>query len=150
MNSSNGGSLNRSVGAMDEPSVAAWVERYVRAWETNDSAEIGELFAEHARYYPEPDGEPWRDRGGIVSGWLGRKDEPGTWSFRSQTLAVAGDLAFVRGWTHYAEPPQDFSNLWVIRFDVEGRCIEFTEWWMERDQQNAAANPGGTDERDGA
>jgi hypothetical protein len=145
MNSSNGGSLNRSGAAVDEPSVAAWVERYVRAWETNDPAEIGELFAEDARYYPEPDGEPWRGCAEIVSGWLGRKDEPGTWSFRNEILAVAGDLAFVRGWTHYDDPP-DFSNLWVIRFDSEGRCTEFMEWWMERDPSDA----GGTDERDGA
>jgi hypothetical protein len=39
---------------MDEPTVAAWVERYVRAWETNDPAAIGDLFAEHALYYPTP------------------------------------------------------------------------------------------------
>ena len=44
---------------MDESAVAAWIERYVRAWETNDPAAIGELFAEHARYYQGPDGEPW-------------------------------------------------------------------------------------------
>ena len=134
---------------MDEPTVAAWVERYVRAWETNDPATIGGLFTETARYYPRPDGDPWCDRAGIVANWLGRKDEPGTWSFRYQILAVAGDLAFVRGWTHYDDPP-DFSNLWVIRFDADGRCLEFTEWWMERDRGDAVTNPGGSDELGGA
>ena len=123
---------------MDEPSVAYWVERYVRAWETNDPAAIGDLFAENARYYPRPDEEPWRDRGGIVAGWLEQEDAPGTWSFRFQILAVTGDLAFVRGWTHYLDPPADYSNLWAIRFDSAGRCVEFTEWWMEsgRTQEN--------------
>jgi hypothetical protein len=135
---------------MDEPAVAAWIDGYVRAWETNDPAAIGELFADNARYYPRPDGEPWRDRGGIVSNWLERRDEPGTWAFRYQTLAVAGDLAFVRGWTHYNDPATEYSNLWVIRFDPAGRCVEFTEWWMEHDQGEAAANPGGSDERGGA
>ncbi len=124
---------------MNEPTVAAWVERYVRAWETNDPAAIGELFAEHALYYPAPDTEPWRDRDGIVAGWLERKDEPGTWGFRYQVLAAAADLAIVRGWTHYVEPPSEFSNLWVIRFDAAGRCIEFTEWWMEHGQQDATS-----------
>jgi ketosteroid isomerase-like protein len=133
---------------MDEPSVASWIERYVRAWETNDPAAIGELFAAQALYYPRPDGEPWRDRAEIVSNWLERKDEPGTWTFRYEILAVAGDLAFVRGWTHY-DDPTDYSNLWVIRFDPEGQCVEFTEWWMERDVQEAA-NPGGSDGRGGA
>ena len=134
---------------MDEPSVASWVERYQRAWESNDPAAIGELFADDARYYQGPDGEPWRGRAGIVTNWLEHKDEPGTWSFRYQILAVAGDLAFVRGWTHYDDPP-DFSNLWVIRFDGDGRCVEFTEWWMEREQGDTATNPGGSDERGGA
>ena len=125
---------------MDEPTVAAWVERYSRAWETNDPVAIGDLFAEHALYYPAPDTEPWRDRGGIIAGWLERKDEPGTWSFRYQVLGVVTDLAFVRGWTRYLEPPSAFSNLWFIRFDAARHCVEFTEWWMEHGQQAAATN----------
>ncbi len=124
---------------MDEATVAAWVERYVHVWETNDPSAIGDLFAEDALYYPTPDREPWRDRDGIVTGWLERKDEPGTWSFRYQVLAVAADVAFVRGWTHYVKPPSEFSNLWVIRFDAAGRCVEFTEWWMEHGLQDATS-----------
>ncbi|MCD6031490.1 MAG: hypothetical protein K0S78_3664 [Thermomicrobiales bacterium] len=49
---------------MDDATVAAWVERYVNAWETNDPTAIGDLFAEHARYHPAPDTEPWRERDG--------------------------------------------------------------------------------------
>lgn len=30
------------------------------------------------------------------------------------------------------EPSRAYSNLWVIKFDAESRCNEFTEWWMER------------------
>jgi hypothetical protein len=124
---------------LPEAAVTAWVDRYVRAWESNGPTAIGDLFAEQALYYPAPDTEPWRDRDGIVAGWLERKDEPGTWDFRYQLLAVTADLAFVRGWTHYVEPPTDFSNLWVIRFDAAGRCVEFTEWWMERSQQDTTS-----------
>ena len=54
----------------------------MRAWESNAPVGIGDLFAEHALYYPRPDTEPWRDRDGIVAGWLERKHEPGTWVFR--------------------------------------------------------------------
>ena len=112
-------------------SVAAWVERYVRAWESNDPAAIGDLFSNDARYAQRPDDVPWRDRDGIVAGWLENKDEPGDWTFRSEILATTGDLAFVRGWTHYTNPPADYNNLWILRFDPAGRCLEFTEWWME-------------------
>ena len=68
----------------------------------------------------------------IVAGWLERHDEPGTWSFRHEVLAVAGDLGFVRGWTRYAQPPTAYSNLWIVRLAADGRCSEFTEWWMEK------------------
>jgi uncharacterized protein (TIGR02246 family) len=117
---------------MDASTVAAWVERYVRAWETNDPADIGALFAADALYYPSPDEEPWQGRDAIVAGWLERKDEPGTWTFRYEVLGTTDDLAFVRGWTDYADPSSDYSNLWVLRFDAAGQCVEFTEWWMER------------------
>ena len=118
---------------MDSMALEAWLEGYVRAWETNDPEDVGGLFTEDARYYTAPFREPWRGRDGIVAGWLERKDEPGTWSFRHEVLAIAGDLGFVRGWTTYLNPPTEYSNLWMIRLAPDGRCAEFTEWWMEHD-----------------
>jgi ketosteroid isomerase-like protein len=107
------------------------VEDYLRAWESNDRDAIGRLFTDDAAYYTEPFREPWRGRDAIVAGWLDAKDEPGTWSFRYELMAVADSLGFVRGWTSYANPPREYSNLWVVKLDAAGRCTEFTEWWME-------------------
>jgi len=118
---------------MDERDLRRWAVGYVLAWENNDAAAIGALFTEDARYFTAPFAEPWRGRAAIVAGWLGRKDEPGTWSFRSEILAAAGDLGFVRGWTRYVDPPTEYSNLWVVRLAADGRCAEFTEWWMAHD-----------------
>ena len=115
---------------MNEQSAAAWVGRYVAAWESNDPAAIGALFAENANYRQRPSDEPWQGRDAIVARWLEIKDQPGTWTFRFEVLAATNDLAFVRGWTHYTDPPTDYDNLWVLRFDGEGRCADFTEWWM--------------------
>lgn len=116
---------------MDRADVEAWVERYRLAWATNEPEDIAALFTEDAVYYTAPDREPWRGRDEIVRGWIGRKDEPGTWEFRHEVQAIAGDLAFVRGWTDYREPPTRYSNLWVIRLGEDGRASEFVEWWME-------------------
>lgn len=116
---------------MTTESVAAWVDRYVAAWESNDPAAIGGLFAADASYQRRPSDDPWQGRDAIVANWLDIKDEPGTWSFRSDVLAATHDLALVRGWTHYTTPPADYDNLWVLRFDAVGRCVDFTEWWME-------------------
>jgi len=109
--------------------LSAWIDGYVRAWNSNDPKDIGVLFAEEASYFPEPYGQPWRGRAQIVENWLERKDEPGEATFTWSPVAVTGDIAVIQGATVY--PDQVFSNLWVIRFDGEGRCVEFTEWWME-------------------
>jgi ketosteroid isomerase-like protein len=110
----------------------AWVERYLRAWASNDPDDIKALFTEDARYYTAPHREPWEGRPAIVDGWLDRKDEPGTWSFRYEVLGTDGDLAFVRGWTtSLKDDPPDCTNLWVIRLSEDGRASEFIEWWMD-------------------
>jgi len=114
---------------MNMDDVEAWLERYVVAWGSNDPEDIAALFTEDAVYYTAPDRDPWSGREAIVREWLARKDEPGAWEFRYEPLAVAGDLAFVRGWTAY-RGESDYSNLWVIRLAPDGRSSEFTEWWM--------------------
>lgn len=118
---------------MDQRDGESWVNSYVRAWNTNDPQDIARLFTEDAKYYTAPHREPWSGRDAIIAGWLDRKDEPGTYEFRHEVLAVAGNLGFVRGWTTYKNPPKNYSNLWVIRFAPDGRCAEFTEWWMENE-----------------
>ena len=117
---------------MDQTMVKAWVEGYLQAWNSNDVEDIGRLFSEDAAYYTSPFQEPWRGREAIIQGWLGRKDEPGTFRFRYQVLATGDDLGVVRGWTQYLNPEREYSNIWVIRFDEQGRSTEFTEWWMKR------------------
>ena len=116
---------------MDREQLNDWVERYVGAWESNRPEDIGELFTEDAQYFTAPHRPPWSGREGIVEGWLGRKDEPGAWSFRWEIRAVCEDIGFVRGWTAYPQEEHDYSNLWEITLDQEGRCSEFVEWWME-------------------
>jgi uncharacterized protein (TIGR02246 family) len=50
--------------------VARWVDGYIRAWKTNDPADIGRLFTEDARYFTAPYRQPWTGRDAIVAGWL--------------------------------------------------------------------------------
>src|SRR6266496_4778605 len=113
---------------VDENEVTRWVDAYVRAWESNDASDIGALFTDDASYYTAPFRKPWTGRKGIVEGWLKRKDEPGDWKFRFEVMAIADGLGVVRGWTAYSDVR--YSNLWIIRLADDGRCQEFTEWWM--------------------
>lgn len=114
---------------VDEQRVRAWVEGYRRAWESNDKDEIGGLFAADATYYPRPYEQPWKGREEIVSGWLRNRDGPGDTTFEWQPVSIGADVAVIRGTTAYRSGT--FSNLWVIRFDPDGRATEFTEWWMK-------------------
>ena len=125
---------------MDIKTVEAWVEGYRKAWDSNDPKDTGALFAGNAAYYTGPFNEPWRGRQAIVEEWLKRKDEPGSYTFRYEVLAVTGDVGVVRGWTTYLESHREYSNIWVIHLDGQGRCTEFAEWWMKR-KEAQPANP---------
>jgi len=115
---------------MNETDLQRWVEAYMKAWGSNDPSDIGALFTEDAFYYTSPYREPWAGRKAIVEGWLGRKDDQGSWTFRFEVMNIgAGSTGFVRGWTAYADAT--YSNLWIIRLADDGRCEEFTEWWMK-------------------
>jgi ketosteroid isomerase-like protein len=123
---------------IDRATVRSWLAGYVRAWTTNDPADIEALFTPDAVYRPTPHSDGWHGHRAIVAGWIGRKDDPGTWSFEHTILAVDGDVAVVEGRTAYKAPPLDYSNLWVLRFAPDGRCREYVEWWVDRN----APDPG--------
>jgi uncharacterized protein (TIGR02246 family) len=114
----------------DLEAVTGWVGGYVRAWNSNDPAEIGALFAEDAAYYTAPFRDPWRGRDTIVAEWLAIRDRPGETEFTWFPVTVGPDLSIVQGTTVY--PETTYSNLWLIRLDQVGQCREFTEWWMEQ------------------
>jgi ketosteroid isomerase-like protein len=110
--------------------VQAWLDAYVAAWRSYDADAIGALFSDAAEYRYHPYDEPLRGRQAIVDDWLRDRDEPGSWEAAYSPLLVDGDRAVATGETRYTEG-RTFSNLFVIAFDGDGRCREFTEWYME-------------------
>lgn len=110
---------------------ANWIDGYLRAWRSNDPAEIGALFTDDAAYLTAPDAEPRRGRDAIVAGWIEDADASGSWSFDWHVVHEASDVVFVQGRTDYPAE-RDYLNLWVIRFAPDGRAREFTEWYMPR------------------
>ncbi len=107
-----------------------WVDAYVAAWQSNEEADIRSLFASGAAYRTSPFAEAWEGLDDIVHGWLARQDIGSDWAFRYEVLAETADTGVVRGWTTYFHPERNYSNLWVITFDGQGRATGFTEWWM--------------------
>jgi hypothetical protein len=126
---------------MDRPKLQAWLDRYVAAWRSSERSAIEALFAHDARYWYGPFGEPVEGRTAIADSWLEEPDEPGSWEAVYTVLAIDGDVHVASGESRYrsADDPDVFdrvhSNVFVCRFDGDGRCTEFREWFMERPEQ---------------
>jgi hypothetical protein len=116
---------------MTADDVQRWLDAYVDAWRSYDEAAIGELFSEDVSYRYKPFEDPLRGRDAVVASWLDDQDEPGSWEASYAPLLVQDDAAVITGESRYASG-RDFSNLWVLRFDGEGRCRDFVEWYMEQ------------------
>lgn len=117
----------------DRSAIKDWMEGYIQAWNSNDREDIGRLFSDEAQYFTGPFQEPWRGREGVIEGWLERKDEPGSFEFKYEILAVENQTGVVRGLTHYStDPARTYSNIWLICLNDRGECTEFTEWWMKK------------------
>jgi ketosteroid isomerase-like protein len=126
---------------MDKAEVDRWLEAYVRAWKSYDQDEIAALFAEDVSYRYHPYDPPVEGRDAVVESWLGEgdhegassRDEPGTYDATYTAVAVDGDVAVATGTSTYTgDPPRVFHNCFVMRFDADGRCREFTEWYVQR------------------
>lgn len=110
-----------------------WMDQYVVAWSTNDPDDIAALFTEEAVYDPQTDDGEWHGVEEIVEGWRAIDDVEDNWEFEWLPLVETDDLAVITGKTRYFEPPISYRNLFVIRFDPEGRCYDFTEWYIAED-----------------
>jgi ketosteroid isomerase-like protein len=130
---------------MDTAAVAAWLDAYVAAWKSYDREAIGALFSDDVKYRYHPHDEPVVGRQAVVESWLGEgehegaseRDQEGTYDASYAPVAVDGDLAVATGSSTYTRGlggPIDeiYDNCFVMRFDDDGRCREFTEWFVKR------------------
>jgi hypothetical protein len=122
---------------MDGAGFQRWLNDYVNAWRTYEVAAIGDLFSDDVEYRYHPWDEPVRGRAAVVEDWLEDRDEPDSWSAEYRPWLVAGDDAVAVGVSRYLGPDQEtvereYHNVFLCRFDAEGRCREFTELFLKR------------------
>jgi ketosteroid isomerase-like protein len=129
--------------ALDREQVQSWLDAYLAAWKSYDREQIAALYRDDASCRYHPYDEPIIGRDAIVESWFGAgesapsRDREGTYDGAYITAAIEGDLAVVTGTSVYSREPggpieETFDNCWLIRFDDEGRCQEFTEWYVKR------------------
>jgi len=134
---------------MDHGAAQDWLDRYVAAWMSYDPDAIGALFSEDVvyRYHPYDEGTVGRDA--VVASWRGdsddgaagadgasSRDEPGTYDAAYAPVAVDGEVVVATGISHYRDEPgglvtKVFHNCFVMRFDDDGRCRDFVEYYTK-------------------
>jgi ketosteroid isomerase-like protein len=128
---------------MDQKTARDWLDRYVEAWMSYDPGDIAGLFSENITYRYHPYDEPIAGRDAVVASWLGQsasddastRDAPGTYEAEYSPVAVDGDTVVATGTSRYREVPdgpvvRTYENCFIMRFDGEGRCREFTEYYI--------------------
>lgn len=122
---------------MDRAQVQSWLDRYVQAWRANQPEPISALFSEDAVYRFHPyggDAEALTGREAIVAGWLENPDDPADWEAGYEVYAVDGDRAVATGFSRYLaqgdKPERTYHNVFLLRFAPDGRCAEYTEYYM--------------------
>ena len=129
--------------AVDKAGFQGWLDRYVEAWKTYDDQKIGDLFSADAEYRYHPQDDPLRGRDAIVQNWLENKDEPGTYDAKYEATASDGDVHVATGWSRYFDADgamrDEYCNVYICKFDDDGRCSEFTEYWIQNREMRRRA-----------
>lgn len=128
---------------MNRSDLQAWLDRYVEAWRANERGPIEALFTDDVvyRWRPYTSHEAAHGIDAVVDAWLGEgRDEPGTWGARYEPYAVDGDRAVATGFSRYQatakDPERTYHNVFLMRFAPDGRCAEFTEYYMLEEPPN--------------
>jgi hypothetical protein len=110
-----------------------WMDLYVAAWSSNEAEDIAALFSPEAVYDPQTADGELHGREEIVDWWQDIDDHPDNWDFEWVLLVETDDLAVVTATTRYFDPPASYRNLFVIKFDANDLCHDFTEWYIEEE-----------------
>ena len=121
---------------IDTTDIDRWLERYQKAWRSDDAGQIGALFTDRVRYYTAPWREPMVGAGAVSDWWRAMGESRLAWSFEYRVVARDEDLHVVRAVTRYPEGtdgepgPIVFYNLWLVTLSGE-RAREFVEYFMQ-------------------
>jgi uncharacterized protein (TIGR02246 family) len=125
---------------MERDAVQAWLDRYVETWRANDPELVAALFTDDATYRYRPYGGEAHavvGREAIVAAWLEDDDPPDSWEAAYTVFAVDGDRAVATGTSRYFAsdkgPERTFHNAFLLRFAPDGRCADFTEYYMREE-----------------
>jgi len=128
---------------VERAAVERWIAGYEAAWRSPGTDMLAGLFAGDATYLHSPYAEPVVGLGRIGEMWEEDRQGPDeVFTMSTDIVALDGDVAVVRALVRYGDPVrQEYTDLWIVRFDATGRCARFEEWpywpkrpWSARDE----------------
>ena len=121
---------------VDRAWVRRWVDGFEAAWRTHGTEELAAIFSRDAIYLHSPYADAVEGLPKIRTMWEEDRNGPEErFTLSTEIVAVEEGTAVVRALVRYGEPMrQEYTDLWVLRFDDEGRCSRFEEWpyWSGR------------------
>jgi hypothetical protein len=124
-----------AVAKLDRGQLAEWIAAYERAWRSEGTDAVNELFSKEASYSTGPFEKPHLGLDAIKEMWEAeRASHKEIFTMHSEIVAVEADTGVVRVAVHYEDPhQQEYRDLWIVRLDEAGRCVHFEEWtfWPE-------------------
>jgi uncharacterized protein (TIGR02246 family) len=115
---------------LDRGTFRAWLDDYVRAWETADAAAAARLFAPDATYRETPFSDPFDGREAIRDYWAETTSVQEAVDVEATVEGVRRANGFARFSATYRREgdPVAVEGFIQARF-VAGDCVEFREWW---------------------
>lgn len=131
--------LHASEAAAQQLTTAAlekWLAGYERAWESRDAARAAELFTPNASYHEMPFEAPKAGQAGIREYWSSVTTDQRDIDFKSQVIAVDGQTGVAHWSATFTAASTgarvELDGMFVLTFDLSGRCSELREWWHLR------------------
>ena len=115
---------------MDRAGFESWLTAYERAWRTPGTETLTEVFAGDATYKNAPYEPPYRGLDAIAEMWERERTSPDeVFEMMSEIVAVERDTGVARIAVRYGDPVEiEYRDVWIVRLDARGRCVEFEEW----------------------
>ena len=113
-----------------------WLDRYFRAWRSNDPGEVASLFAENAVYFYGPFKEPARGREAIVARWVAGSADQADVACDHEVLATHRDLGVAHWHVRFRTQSgvTELDGVLTVRFNSSLECVEHREWYSRRDE----------------
>ena len=112
-----------------------WLEGYRQAFIAFDAEAAGELFSNDATYQDSPYADPVVGRAAIVAYWRMVAELMTDIEFEFDVVAVSGDVGVAHlrdALTRVSSGTRArYDGIFVVRFDRDGRSVDFREWWAQ-------------------